>query len=129
MDLNIRTESTSAATQNWLASSHGLNVMRNVTLKNSDFVANAEGVVPSGTLLSLDADTKTYVPYVDADAEATPAVAGSGDLVCLLFADVKLTSGTYSHGAGLDRGKAIESQLPVEVSDAAKASCPLIQFV
>jgi hypothetical protein len=134
MDLNIRTTESAASTKNWLASSHGTEAMRNVTLLNANFGAayNVVGtnvkVVPSGTPLSRDADG-TYVPYVDADPEAVPAVEGSGAVDALLFADVELTTGLYSHGAGLDHGKAIAANLPVVLSDVAKASNPSIKYV
>jgi hypothetical protein len=138
MDLNIRKEYTSAEENNWLASKRGVNEMVNVTLRNADFnvaLYNVPGtngtvkVVPSGTPLSKSADGTTYVPYVDADPEAVPAVEGSGAVEVLLFADVKLSSGVYSHGAGLDQGKAIESELPVAISDAAKASNTGIKYL
>jgi hypothetical protein len=128
MDLNIRTSETSAAVGNWLASGHGLDALRNVTLANAD-LASYTGVVPSGTPLSYDEARGVYVPYADADPLNATNPEGTGDLVCLLFSDVEVSTGTYSHGAGLDHGKALEANLPVAISDEAKASNTRIQFV
>jgi hypothetical protein len=119
MDLTIRTETFSQEDQSWLASAHGTDAARSITLDTSAFTSGTHypnGYFPSGLPLGKITASGKYAPYNNAAADGTEVLAG------FLFTSVKAPSVNTidPQGALLWHGAVVESKLPIAVDAAGK---------
>lgn len=110
MDLTVRSETLSSGDQSWLASAHGTNAGRTITLDKSAFTANThypDGFFKSGLALTRITATGKYGPY-------TNAGAGTGDVLAgfLLDSPSVPADDVDPQGVLLDHGIILESRLP-----------------
>lgn len=88
VDLNLRTESWLTDRQDWLASAHGTDTARSITLDKSAFTANThypDGFIRSGTPLAKIAASGKYGPYAGNAGEVQTVTITGGP-----------TGGTYT---------------------------------
>jgi hypothetical protein len=125
MDLNLRTETWQNDDQSWLASRHGINNGRAITLKTTDFTSSAstycpDGYLKSGIKLQKNVDG-TYSPWA-----TTKVLAG------ILLTSVQLPANGTSNvvGSMLSHCRVVEAKLVGATLDSGgKASNPLIELV
>ncbi|MFI7608791.1 head decoration protein [Micromonospora sp. NPDC049366] len=121
MDITVRTESFGVEDRSWLASAHGADATRTITLDPALFTAATHfpnGVLKSGTVLARVTATGLYGPYNNALANGQEVAAGH------LFNSVRMKTGGPKRGAPLlEHGFVLESKLPANhgLDAAAKA--------
>lgn len=120
MDLSIRTETYYEDDHSWLASAHGTDATRTITLDVSAFTSGAHyprGYLPSGLPLGRIAATGLYGPYDPNAGDGRQVLAG------FLFASIKAPASSSIDVAGalLEHGKVIASKLPVTLADPDEA--------
>lgn len=120
MNLTTTTESFGQDDQSWLASAHGTDTARTITLDTSAFTAGTHypnGYFPSGLALGVITATGKYGPYNNAASDGTEVLAG------LLFTAVDAPSVNTidPQGALLWHGSVLASKLPIAVDTAGKA--------
>lgn len=119
MDLTLTTESFGQDDQSWLASAHGTDSARTITLDTSAFTAGThypDGYFPSGLPLGKITASGLYGPYDGAAVDGTETLAG------FLFTSVKAPSASTvdPQAAMLWHGAVVEARLPVAVDAAGK---------
>ena len=121
MDITTRTETLSVGDQSWLASEHGTDNGRPVTLDKSSFTSGThypDGYFKSGIPLALITATNKYGPYDDTQAPGD----GRGVLVGLLFDSPSVPSDDVDPvGVMLEHCIVRESKLPVAINANGKA--------
>lgn len=119
MNLTQRTESFGQDDQSWLATAHGTQTARSITLDTSAFTAATHypnGYFPSGLPLGLITASGLYGPYDGA------AVDGRETLVGFLFTAVDAPTDTTvdPSGALYWHGAVLAAKLPVAVDAAGQ---------
>lgn len=119
MNLNPNVEGFGQDDQSWLASAHGTDNARTITLDTSAFTAGTHypnGYFPSGLPLGKITATGKYGPYNNASSDGTEVLAG------FLFTAVAAPSVNTvdPQGAMIWHGAVIEAKLPVAVDSAGK---------
>lgn len=119
MDLTTRSEAWTQDDQSWLASAHGTDTARPITLDTSTFTSGTHypnGYFPSGLPLGKITATGKYAPYNNAAADGTETLAG------FLFTAVDAPSVNTidPQGALLWHGAVVEAKLPIAVDAAGK---------
>jgi hypothetical protein len=79
MDLSVKTETFQQDDQSWLASAHGTDTARPITLDVSTFTANTHypnGYIKSGVLLGKITASGRYGPYDGAATDGRQTAAG-----------------------------------------------------
>lgn len=120
MNLTQTTESFGQDDQSWLASAHGTNNARSITLDTSAFTSGTHypnGYFPSGLPLGKITATGKYGPYNDAAADGTEVLAG----FLMTAIDAPGVNTIDPQGALLWHGAVIEAKLPVAVNANGKA--------
>lgn len=120
MDLSITTVTRETAPREFLASTHGIETARTVTLSKAAFAGEN---IEAGQALGEIAASGLYGPYDSAAADGTETFAG------LLLNPCAFGEDDEAFGAMLTHAIVIESELPAPVDAAGKADQPLIQFV
>jgi hypothetical protein len=115
VNLAQTTETFGQDDQSWLASAHGTDAGRSITLDTSAFTAGthyANGFFPSGLVLGKITATGLYGPYNDALSDGTQTAVG------FLFTAVKAPSvNTIDvQGVLLWHGAVIKANLPIPSS-------------
>ena len=115
MNLAPITETFGQDNQSWLASAHGTDAARSITLDTSAFTSGTHypnGYFPSGLVLGRITATGLYGPYSDAASDGTQTAVG------FLFVSVKAPSvNTVDvQGALLWHGAVIAANLPIPAS-------------
>lgn len=121
MDLSIKTETFGQEDQSWLASAHGTEAARSITLDMTTFTLGThypDGFLKAGLPLGKITASGKYGLYLDAAGD------GRTDLVGLLFTAVKAPASTATpvSGALLLHCIVVEAKLPVAVDAAGKAN-------
>jgi Bacteriophage lambda head decoration protein D len=110
VDLTIRKETLKPADQSWLASAHGTNTGRSITLDKSAFTAGThypDGFFRSGIPLGRITASGKYAPYNNAASDGTEVLAG------FLFDAPKAPDGDIDpQGVLFWHGAVIESKIP-----------------
>ncbi|WP_030670678.1 head decoration protein [Streptomyces rimosus] len=119
MNLNPKSEVFGQDDQSWLASAHGTDTARSITLDTSAFTAGTHypnGYFPSGLPLGKITATGKYGPYNNASTDGTEVLAG------FLFTSIAAPTVTTvdPQGALLWHGAVIEAKLPAAVDAAGK---------
>lgn len=119
MNLATVTESFGQDDQSWLASAHGTDTARPLTLDTSAFVAGTHypnGYFPSGLPLGRITATGLYGPYDNTAADGREVLAG------FLFTAVAAPSVNTvdPQGALFWHGAVVEAKLPRPVDAAGK---------
>lgn len=120
MNLTQTTESFGQDDQSWLASAHGTNNARSITLDTSAFTSGTHypnGYFPSGLPLGKITATGKYGPYNDAASDGTEVLAG----FLMTAIDAPGVNTIDPQGALLWHGAVIEAKLPVSVNANGKA--------
>jgi hypothetical protein len=112
VNLAQTTETFGQDDQSWLASAHGTDAGRSITLDTSAFTAGthyAGGFFPSGLVLGKIAATGLYGPYNDALSDGTQTAVG------FLFTAVKAPAvNTIDvQGVLLWHGAVVKANLPI----------------
>ncbi|MEV3855058.1 head decoration protein [Streptomyces sp. NPDC050095] len=120
MNLTTTTETFGQDDQSWLASAHGTDTARTITLDTSAFTPGTHypgGYFPSGLPLGRITATGKYGPYSGAASDGRETLAGH------LFTAVKApTDNTVDpQGALLWHGAVVLSKLPATVDAAGQA--------
>ncbi|MEW2578350.1 head decoration protein [Streptomyces syringium] len=120
MELTLKTESWGQDDQSWLASAHGTDTARSITLDTSTFTSGTHypaGHFPSGLPLGKITATGKYGPYNNAASDGTEVLAG------FLFTAVKAPSVNTidPQGALLWHGAVLDAKLPIAVDSNGKA--------
>lgn len=120
MDLSVKTETFGSDNQSWLASAHGLDAGRGITLDTSAFTAGTHypnGYFPSGLPLGKITASGLYGPYNNAATDGTDVLAGH------LMTPVKAPSVNTIDVGGvlLGHGVVVEANLPIAIDSAGKA--------
>lgn len=130
MDLSVREETFHSEDRSWLASEHGFDAARTVTLDYSTFTEAdhyPDGHIPSGIVLGEIAATGLYGPYDDSLSDGREVAAG------LLRTSVPVR-GNDVGGSLLVHAFVIESQLPIasgtpgSIDDAGKGDLDQVAF-
>lgn len=110
MDISLRSESFAVEDRSWLASAHGTEATRSITLDVSTFTPAdhfPDGFIPSGITLGRITATGKYGPYDDAAVDGRAVNAGH------LFNSTKVAEGGADVGAPLlEHGAVVEALLP-----------------
>jgi hypothetical protein len=119
MNLTTTTEGFGQDDQSWLASAHGTDTARTITLDTSAFTAGTHypsGYFPSGLALGKITATGLYGPYDDAAVDGRAVLAG------LLFTAVSAPSVTTvdPQGSLLWHGAVLAAKLPIAVDAAGQ---------
>lgn len=120
MDISLKTENFAFDDQSWLASAHGTDAARTITLDTSAFTPAThypDGYFKSGIPLGKITASGKYGPYDDAAADGTETLAGF--LFCAV--DAPSVTTTDIGAAMLVHGMVVESKLPIAVNAAGKA--------
>jgi hypothetical protein len=120
MNLTQTTESFGQDDQSWLASAHGTDTARSITLDTSTFTSGTHypnGYFPSGLALGKITATGKYGPYSNAASDGTEVLAG----FLMTAIDAPSVNTIDPQGALLWHGAVIEAKLPVAVDSAGKA--------
>lgn len=120
MNLTQTTESFGQDDQSWLASAHGTDTARSITLDTSTFTSGTHypnGYFPSGLPLGKITATGKYGPYNNAASDGTEVLAG----FLMTAVDAPSVNTIDPQGALLWHGAVIESKLPAAVDSAGKA--------
>jgi hypothetical protein len=120
MNLTQTTESFGQDDQSWLASAHGTDTGRSITLDTSTFTSGTHypnGYFPSGLPLGKITASGKYGPYSNAASDGTEVLAG----FLLTAIDAPSVNTIDPQGALLWHGAVIEAKLPVAVDSAGKA--------
>lgn len=120
MNLAPTTETFGQDDQSWLASAHGTDNARTITLDTSAFTSGTHypnGYFPSGLPLGKITATGKYGPYNDAAADGTEVLAG----FLMTAVDAPGVNTIDPQGALLWHGAVIEAKLPVAVNANGKA--------
>ncbi|MDX3027482.1 head decoration protein [Streptomyces scabiei] len=120
MNLTQTTESFGQDDQSWLASAHGTDTARSITLDTSTFTSGTHypnGYFPSGLPLGKITATGKYGPYSNAASDGTEVLAG----FLMTAIDAPSVNTIDPQGALLWHGAVIEAKLPVAVDSAGKA--------
>lgn len=117
MDLSIKTETFGQEDQSWLASAHGTEAARSITLDVSTFTAGThypDGFLRAGLPLGKITASGKYGLYSDAASDGRQAFVG------LLFTAVKApaVNATPVSGAMLLHCLVVEAKLPAPGVDA-----------
>ncbi|MEU3528828.1 head decoration protein [Streptomyces sp. NPDC038707] len=119
MNLTPNVEGFGQDDQSWLASAHGTDNAKTITLDTSAFTAGTHypnGYFPSGLPLGKITATGKYGPYNNASSDGTEVLAGF--LVTAIAAPSVNT--IDPQGAMLWHGAVVEAKLPVAVDSAGK---------
>ncbi|MGW3486552.1 head decoration protein [Streptomyces sp. NPDC001054] len=124
MNLAQTTETFGQDDQSWLASAHGTNTGRSITLDTSAFTAGTHypaGFFPSGLVLGKITATGLYGPYSDAATDGRETAVG------FLFTAVKApgVNTIDVQGALLWHGAVIKANLPIPASLDANGAADL----
>lgn len=119
MDLSLKREVYGAEDQSWLASEHGTDAARTITL-DTTLIPDSMlrfGWVPSGLPVGEITASGLYGPY---DPDATD---GRGTLAGFLLSSLPgpKTPGNPIAGALLEHGKVLPARLPVALADVEAA--------
>lgn len=111
MDISVRSETFLAEDRSWLASEHGTDAIRSVTLDLSLFTEAThypDGHIPSGVELARVDASVLYGPYVPA------ATNGQQNPIGLLYTSVHVrTGGANNLGAAMfEHGFVVDANLP-----------------
>lgn len=120
MNLTQTTESFGQDDQSWLASAHGTDTARSITLDTSTFTSGTHypnGYFPSGLALGKITATGKYGPYSNAASDGTEVLAG----FLMTAVDAPSVNTIDPQGALLWHGAVIEAKLPIAVDSAGKA--------
>lgn len=120
MNLTQTTESFGQDDQSWLASAHGTDTARSITLDTSAFTSGTHypnGYFPSGLALGKITATGKYGPYSNAASDGTEVLAG----FLMTAIDAPSVNTIDPQGALLWHGAVIEAKLPIAVDSAGKA--------
>ncbi|MDX2528050.1 head decoration protein [Streptomyces europaeiscabiei] len=120
MNLTQTTESFGQDDQSWLASAHGTDTARSITLDTSTFTSGTHypnGYFPSGLALGKITATGKYGPYSNAASDGTEVLAG----FLMTAIDAPSVNTIDPQGALLWHGAVIEAKLPIAVDSAGKA--------
>lgn len=120
MNLTQTTESFGQDDQSWLASAHGTDTARSITLDTSAFTSGTHypnGYFPSGLALGKITATGKYGPYSNAASDGTEVLAG----FLMTAIDAPSVNTVDPQGALLWHGAVIEAKLPIAVDSAGKA--------
>lgn len=120
MNLAQTTESFGQDDQSWLASAHGTDTARSITLDTSAFTSGTHypnGYFPSGLPLGQITATGLYGPYNDASVDGTEVLAG----FLMTAVDAPSVNTIDPQGALLWHGAVVEAKLPVAVDAAGQA--------
>lgn len=120
MNLTTTTEGFGQDDQSWLASAHGTDTARTITLDTSTFTAGThypDGYFPSGLALGKITASGLYGPYDDTATDGTEVLAG------FLFTAVAAPSVDTidPQAALLWHGAVLDAKLPVAVDSAGKS--------
>lgn len=111
-DISVQSSSLLDEDRSWLASAHGTDATRTVTLDLSKFTKNTHypaGLLRSGTALGRVSASGKYGPYDDAASDGRQVMVGH------LFSTVDLQAATlpsYVGAALLEHGLVLETLLP-----------------
>ncbi|MGW6531469.1 head decoration protein [Streptomyces venezuelae] len=119
MNLTQTAETFGQDDQSWLASAHGTDNGRSITLDTSTFTAGTHyptGHFPSGLPLGKITATGKYGPYNNAAADGTEVLAG----FLLTAVDAPSANTIDPQGVLFWHGAVVEAKLPVAVDSAGK---------
>ncbi|MFJ9740821.1 head decoration protein [Streptomyces sp. NPDC101166] len=120
MNLNPVSEGFGQDDQSWLASAHGTDNARTITLDTSAFTSGTHypnGYFPSGLALGVITATGKYAPYNNAASDGTEVLAG----FLLTAVDAPSVNTIDPQGALLWHGAVLAAKLPIAVDSAGKA--------
>lgn len=119
MNLTQTTESFGQDDQSWLASAHGTDTARSITLDTSAFTSGTHypnGYFPSGLALGKITASGKYGPYSNAASDGTEVLAG----FLMTAIDAPSVNTVDPQGALLWHGAVVEAKLPIAVDSAGK---------
>lgn len=122
MQLSPVTQTFQAEDQSWLASTHGIDAGRSITMDVASFTQAThypDGYLPSGLPLGVVTATGKYAPYNDAATDGTETLVG------FLYTSVPVVGrngsvATEVSGVILLHCFVVEANLPVDVNANGK---------